>query len=200
MACGRSSTRCVAPYPRGDVENHKLSQTQNCRHVCGKSLDALWQLEKAHTRVPQWHARMDPKVKKQTEAGYDSDEPPNLVPFKNKNKSGPGARRAITHDDGNDTDGSMPSLQTVSDSDDEDGDEFESEEESGVEDDSEASDSEYDTDDEDQLREMFREAMDTAAATPDFFDPRAAASEFDTLAADRKGNPFIKMLGNLRGE
>ena len=69
-----------------------------------------------------------------------------------------------------------------------------------VEDDSEASDSDYDTDDEDQLREMFREAMDTAAATPDFFDPRAAASEFDAMAADRKGNPFIKMLGNLRGE
>ncbi len=132
-----------------------------------------------------------------------------MVPFKNKNKNGkssgvkPGGPRAITAGDGNTTDGSMPSLQTVSDSSDEAtdfdsdfGDDDDDNDDEGSEDET---DSDYDTDDEDQLREMFREAMDTAAAAPDFYDPRAEAADFDALAEDRQGNPFIKLLGSLRG-
>ena len=58
----------------------------------------------------------------------------------------------------------------------------------------------YDTDEEDMLRDMLREAMDTAMATPDFFDTKNDAPEFDALAEERKGNPFLKLLGSLRGK
>lgn len=149
---------------------------------------------------------MEVKPKQPTDADYDSDEPPGLVPFKSKNTKNStaksGGRLAITDGLDDDSDGSMPSLQTVSDSSEEESDynsEFEDDDDS-EEDSEEEPDSEYDTDDEDQLREMFREAMDTAAATPDFFDPRALAADFDALAQERKGNPFIKLLGSLRGK
>lgn len=190
------------------LNNGTHPPVQNYQQICGVSIDVLWGLERAHHRIPQWHARLNPKEKKPTEPDFDDDEPPGMVPFKSKSKNGkssgakPGGPRAITAGDGNTTDGSMPSLQTVSDSSDEETD-FDSDGDDGLEDDDEEedddTDTDYDTDEEDEIRDLLREAMDTAAATPDFFDPRAEAPDFDALAEDRRGNPFIKLLGSLRG-
>ncbi len=105
-------------------------------------------------------------------------------------------RLAIT--DGDDSEGSMPSLQTVSDSS-EDEEDLSSDEEDGEGEEEEDSDEEYDEEAEDQLREMLREAMDIAAADPDFYDPRREANDFKEMAEDKKGNPFLKLLGSLRG-
>ena len=104
---------------------------------------------------------------------------------------------AITH--GDESDDSMPSLQTVSDSsDEEDMDEGDNDDD----DDDEGSESDtsegYDTDEEDALRDWLREAMDTAVASPDFYN-QGPAPEFNALAEERKGNPFLKLLGSLRG-
>jgi hypothetical protein len=94
----------------------------------------------------------------------------------------------------------MPSLQTVSssseadDSDDSDyfseiGSDGDGGEESG-----------WDTDEEEDLKFMLREAMAAAVNLPEFTDPKAHLPELDALAEERKDNPFLKLLGSLRGE
>ncbi|KAF9010573.1 hypothetical protein BDQ17DRAFT_1346459 [Cyathus striatus] len=68
--------------------------------------------------------------------------------------------------------------------------------------DSEEEDSEdegYDTEQEDEIRDLLREAMDTAHEA-DWFESSNAPAEIDPfLQEDRKGNPFLKLLGSLRG-
>lgn len=107
---------------------------------------------------------------------------------------------AITNGEtGDESDGSMPSLQTVSDSSEEsEGSDYGDDDDDDDDDSEEESDDDYDEEDEDQLKDMMREAWDTATAT-DFFSYNADPQEFDAMAEDRKGNPFIKLLGSLRG-
>ncbi len=89
----------------------------------------------------------------------------------------------------------MPALQDVSESD-----------ESGTEDytdsdndDDDDDESEYDTDEEDEIRDMLREAMDTAVDA-DWFSSNDQPSPVDPFEQeDKKGNPFLKLLGSLRG-
>ena len=103
---------------------------------------------------------------------------------------------ALTNEEDDDN-ASMPSLESVSDTSD-DFTEEESEEES-EEEEEDSDDSDYDTDEEDEMRQMFREAMDEYHQNPDFFDPTKEIDEGIT-PEDRKGNPFMKLLGNLRGK
>lgn len=105
---------------------------------------------------------------------------------------------AIT--EGYDSDGSMPSLQTVSDSSEDDMGFMTDEDEDEDEEDDETDDeSDFDEEFEDHIRDMVREAMDIAQADPDFNDPRRQASVFEDMSADKKDNPFLKLLGSLRG-
>ncbi|KZT72233.1 hypothetical protein DAEQUDRAFT_723437 [Daedalea quercina L-15889] len=163
--------------------------------VSGKEPDELWQLDEIKQITPQWHAVKAPKGN----SAYDSDD--DDMPKRSLVKSKGGKKKtplAITMGDDDDSDGSMPSLQTVSDSSDEQASD-EDYSDYDDEDDEDEDGSGYDTDEEDMLRDMLREAMDTAMATPDFFDSKGAAPEFDALADERKGNPFLKLLGSLRG-
>ena len=172
------------------------SVLQNYQAVSGKTIDALWGLDDVRNRKPSWHA--SPTASKKTDKGYDSDEPPTLVAFDGAKKGSKGASKKLAITDGNESDNSMPSLQTVSDSsDDEDYDNSSSEEEESDEDSDE--DSEYDEEEEDRLRDMWREAMDIVAADETYADPRSDAPDFQQAAADKKENPFIKLLGGLRG-
>ena len=114
-----------------------------------------------------------------------------------KRKGGKAAALAIT--DGDESDDSMPSLQTVSDSSDEDDEYDDDEDDDDYDSNGPDSEDDYDTDEEDELRDMLREAMDTAVASSDFYNLRGPAPDFDALAEDRKGNPFLKLLGSLRG-
>ncbi|KAH8107794.1 hypothetical protein BXZ70DRAFT_997460 [Cristinia sonorae] len=164
----------------------------NYEQATGKYIDELWRIDDLHERIPQWHA-FNINVTKD-ELGYDSDGPPSMVPLKKKGGKKP---MAITNGEaGNDSDGSMPSLQTVSDTSDAESDFDDSEYD--TDDEVDDSEEEYDEEDEDQLRDMLREAMDTAHAA-EFFGHNADPAEFENMAADRKGNPFIKLLGSLRG-
>ncbi|KAG2153717.1 uncharacterized protein EDB93DRAFT_1081918 [Suillus bovinus] len=182
----------------------------NYQSVSNMSIDTLWQLDEALRRTPQWSAFYVPHF-----AGQDSDSDDggnlSLIPVKSKGgKKGGGHKRpskkllAITDGRGDDeSDGSMPDLQSVSDtSDDSDDDMVDSDQNFGDEDDDSdeyETESEYDSDEDEQYRNMLREAMDTAMAIPEFFDAKTEVPEFEAIAEEKKGNPFLKLLGSLRG-
>ena len=90
-------------------------------------------------------------------------------------------------------------MQTVSDSSSEDG--FDDDDDDDSDDDgSEETDEEaYDEDEEDQMREYLREAMDIVTADPDFSDPHRDATDFKEMSEHKQDNPFLKLLGSLRG-
>ena len=126
----------------------------------------------------------------------DEDDPPALVPVSSRRK---GSRRlAITSGDGSDSADSMPELQSVSDTDDydDDDDDDDDDENRDVDD----PDSGYDTEEEDEIREMVKEAMFIAREVDFLNAGDNIPSEIDPfLQEDRKGNPFLKLLGSLRG-
>ena len=67
----------------------------------------------------------------------------------------------------------------------------------GSDDDDDESD--YDEELAEEYREWHREAMEMAQVDPDWHDPRKAAATFDDMAAGKQDNPFLKLLGSLRG-
>lgn len=179
---------------------------QNYKATSGVSIDSLWRLDEAHRRIPQWSAFYMPNLRIYES---DSDDEQLSMPLskstgqkRSGGKKKPKKLLAIT--DGradDDSNSSMPELQSVSDSSDEnDEDIFVSENDEEEESDEEEDESDYDSEEEEVYRTMLREAMDTAMAIPDFFDPKSTVPEFDALAEERKGNPFLKLLGSLRGE
>ena len=105
----------------------------------------------------------------------------------------------VTHGDHVPTDSDMPSLQSLSGTDntedDDDDDEVHLDED---EDDVGDDESGYDTEEEDEIREFLREAMDTAHEA-DWLSGSNLPKEIDPFEGDRKGNPFLKLLGSLRG-
>lgn len=158
-------------------------------------------------QAPQWHAHYFSGS--YTDSDYDSDGGPNLAPVKYNGKQGTGAARgnvrAITNGDPYEIDDSPPPLQSDSCS---DGDDLGSlyddltSESYGSESDDDGSETEssYDTDEEDMVRDMVREAMDAAHTAPGVLDPNSDAPEFEALAEERRDNPFLKLIGSLRGE
>lgn len=146
----------------------------------------MWQLKGVFDYAPQWSAHATlPDIGEDS----DSDE------FGSRGNKGRKKKTlAITAGNAS-SDGSMPGLQSVSNtSDDDDGDDDDSEYETEYE----SSDDGYNTEEEDEIREMYREAMD-AAHEADWFDANVPAGVDPFLQEDRKGNPFLKILGSLRG-
>jgi hypothetical protein len=129
------------------------------------------------------------------DSDYDSDDPPALTPF-SKRKKRP---LAITNGLTNNSDDSMPDLQSVSNSSDESESISESDEDDDGDEDEDSDDSGYDTEQEDEMRDWLREAMDTAHEA-DWLDTTNAPAEIDPFQDDRKGNPFLRLLGSLRGK
>ena len=130
----------------------------------------------------------------------DSDAPwkmTALVKKGDKKKS----RLAITSGSG-DSDSSMPGLQSVSNTSGDDDDEDDDDDSSDYESDEESEDDQagYNTEEEDDNRDMLREAMDIAHEA-DWMAGTDLPPEIDPfLQEDRKGNPFLKLLGSLRGQ
>jgi hypothetical protein len=158
------------------------------------NINTLWQLDDVVNYTPQWHAYYIPI----SGGDSDTDSPPALVQrSKSKGKS-ERKRLAITSGELSDPYDSMPDLQSVSNSSE---DENDSDEDSGSDEDEESDEeSEYDEEQEDELRDLRREAMDFVSEIPGFFDPKSEiGKEFDTFQEERKGNPFLKILGSLRG-
>ncbi|KIP10936.1 hypothetical protein PHLGIDRAFT_125248 [Phlebiopsis gigantea 11061_1 CR5-6] len=172
----------------------------NYQGICGKTVEDLWGLSDLKHRAPAWHGYFIPTA---GDAGKDQDDdgPPALVPYSGNGKQGKGGKKPLAITSGHDSDGgSMPSLQTVSDSSDDmdyvsEDDDDDDDGEFGTDDE----DSEFDEECEDHIRDMVREAMDIAQADPDFNDPRRQAAVFEDMSAEKKDNPFLKLLGSLRG-
>jgi len=168
------------------------------------SIDTLWQLDEALHRTPQWSAIYVPYL-----AGYDSESDnegsSSLVKSKGGKRRSPPKRppkKMLAITDGrvdDESDDSMPSLQSLSDSDESEDDMLDLDNFDDDDDSDDETESGYDTDEEEQYRTMLREAMDTAMAIPEFFDAKTEIPEFEAMAEERKGNPFLKLLGSLRG-
>lgn len=154
-------------------------------------MEELWQLDDETRRVPHW--------------GVSEGKAMPLVPYKAGKSQGGKKKKTLTitngPNGGYNSDDSMPSLETVSDSSEEEAEEEEESEwsddyEEGSEDDD--NESGYDTEEEEYMRDLLREAMDRAHANPDFMDNTKPFTDAQ-LADERKDNPFIKLLGSLRG-
>ncbi|KAF8623087.1 hypothetical protein AX15_006499 [Amanita polypyramis BW_CC] len=163
----------------------------NYKSVSGKEIDLLWGLSGAGT-VPQWHPFY---------ILYEPDSDDDEVMENRKALVLTKKRLASVEEDSDDsTPSSMPSLQTVSGSSEasEDGDSDDSVNSSS---DEYADDgSGYDTGEEEELYDMSRAAMDIAHEA-DFCDTADLNIDFNPLSQrdDYLDNPFIKLLGSLKG-
>jgi hypothetical protein len=170
---------------------------KNYKDVSGKDIDSLWELTDALAPSPQWHSYYVPDLKGGSD--YDSDDPPGLSPLSKGKKKG-SKRLAITNGPANDSDDSMPELQSVSNSSDEVESDYDTDSDDNDDNEEDSDDSGYDTEQEDEIRDLLREAMDTAHEA-DWLHSANVPSEIDPfLQEDRKGNPFLRLLGSLRGE
>ncbi|KAG9316615.1 hypothetical protein JVU11DRAFT_2669 [Chiua virens] len=159
----------------------------NYEAASGLSINSLWQLDGALSRTPQWSSFYMPDL-----CAYDSDSDgeqplmPRLKSTGHRRSSGrkkPKKFLAIKDVEDDDNDSSMPELQSVSDS------SGESDEDIFVSDTDKKVESEYDdeSDYDSEEEELYRTIT------------KATVPEFDALAEERKGNPFLKLLGSLRG-
>lgn len=158
---------------------------KNYKAVSGVDIDSLWALEHELFRpTPQWRV-----IDLKRGSGDDDGQ-------SNGGKKKP---LAITAGDDDDDDDGMPPLQDVSDS---ESDEYsDSDSEEGSDDDADSDDTGYDTDHEDAIRDMLRTAMDSAAQADWLNAETQVNPDLDPLGdeEERKGNPFLKLLGSLRG-
>lgn len=135
-------------------------------------------------QTPQFHGYYIPG------ADEESEKVPGAFPSRSSRQV------PLVGTEGSDSDDDMPELQSVSHSSSDDG--HDSSCEWGSDDDHWDED-DWDTEDEEGVNEYIREMMDVGMEHPDFLDPRAPIPEFDKYAEERKDNPFLKLLGSLRG-
>ncbi|KAI0305730.1 hypothetical protein B0F90DRAFT_1700505 [Multifurca ochricompacta] len=155
--------------------------------VTNMDLDTLWQVEDEFQRVPRWSTTVSPD-KHYTKA---------MPVFPDRKRIG-GGSETLQITDGNESEpSSMPPLEDASDLASSDsaaakwGHIEESEDESSYFDGEESS--VYDSEEEAELRDLLREAMDIASAHPEVFEERK------TLKERSNDNQFLKALGALRG-
>lgn len=141
-------------------------------------------------------------MKRPSPNGYDSDAEdngrPNLLTSKaNKDVKKPLAITNFAADGDTDYE-DMPGLQTVSNSSDDYSSADESDSDVDYIDDDSDDESGYNTEQEDQIRELLREAMDIAHEGG-WFNTSEQPAEPVNVDASRDSNPFLKLLGSLRG-
>lgn len=183
--------------PTGLTKLYKdSSYSQNYEAASGQKLDDLWGLTGCFERKPRW-APYRPKLDF-SDSEDDNDAVPGLAPVRRRGGNKKDPLQITTGDD--ESDASMPSLRSISDSSADTSEaEEEAEEESEYEDEDEDDEYEYDSDDEENFKDMLRDAMNTATGIPGIFDPKVPKDELEALPEDKKDNPFLKLLGSLRG-
>jgi len=154
--------------------------------MSGLDIDTLWDLgARFREQTPQFHGYYIP----------GADEEPEKVPGAFPSRSS--RQVPLATPVGDESDDEMPALQSVSHSSSDDDRESGSEWGSG---DDHWDEDDWDTEDEEGVNEYIREMMTVGMEHPDFLDPRAPIPEFDKYAEERKDNPFLKLLGSLRGD
>jgi hypothetical protein len=152
--------------------------------VSGLDIDTLWDLKaRFKEQTPQFHGYYIPGADEESEKVV-----PGAFPARSSRQV-PGPNVPL-----DDSDDEPPELQSVSQS--SEGSRSDSEWESG---DEHWDDDDWDTEDEEEIIEHYREMMKVGMEHPDFLDPRVPIPEFDKYAEERKDNPFLKLLGSLRG-
>jgi hypothetical protein len=149
-------------------------------------LDMLWQMEDEFLRVPKWSTKVAPNRRNAKAATVFPEKKPT------------GSRATLQTSDGHDSDpSSLPPLEEASvyTSDSaaaslEDADESEN----GFSDSDGEESSVYDSEEEAELRDLLREAMDIASAHPEIFEEKKVFEE------QSNDNQFLKALGALRGK
>ncbi len=171
---------------------------QNYQTVSGKDADALWGLSENFNYAPQWTSYFIPTL---GDLESDNNGPPGLTMAKRKNTKTTGTLRISNGAASSlSCDSDMPPLQSFSETsaDDEDDDDSllgEKEDEGD-----ETDENGYNTEEEDEIREFVREAMDVAHEA-DWLSGADLPKEIDPFEQeDHKGNPFLKLLGSLRGQ
>lgn len=153
--------------------------------MSGHDIDTLWDLNvRLKERTPQFHGYYIPR------ADEESEKVPGAFPSRSVRQL-PGINAAPEG-----SDDEMPELQSVSESSSEEDAGWASERDS---DDDHWDEDDWDTEDEEGMNEYYREMMKVGMEHPDFLDPRVPIPEFDKYSEERKGNPFLKLLGSLRG-
>ncbi|KAF5389386.1 hypothetical protein D9757_004247 [Collybiopsis confluens] len=157
----------------------------NYKRYSGKSIDSLWDLsEILNQPSPGWHSYGH-------RTGASNGHGPSGTTVNSNNNKKP---LAITN--GGETDDEIPPLQDVSDSDSEEEAEWSDSDSDGGE---LGDGSEDDESQEDELRALVHEAMKAASAV-NWNEPVEYTPGLDPFTADdRKGNPFLNLLGSLRG-
>jgi hypothetical protein len=160
---------------------------QNYISISGLGIDALWQLEDAANRKSNYEI------------------PTGRAPVKKQDK--PAKPLALTNGVDDDSDDSMIQLMSVSNSDDvdddTDSDDDESDDDEKFDDDDDDDDDElgYDTEEENKIRDLLREAMDAAYETNWLESEPNKPEETDSFNKENiEGNYFLKLLDSLRGE
>ena len=154
--------------------------------MSGLDIDTLWDLKaRFKEQTPQFHGYYIP----------GADEEPDKVPgaFPSRSSRQVPLPSAVEEE----SDDEMPDLQSVSHSSLDDDRGEDSEWGSG---DDHWDEDDWDTEDEEGVNEYIREMMSVGVEHPDFLDPRIPIPEFDKYAEERKDNPFLKLLGSLRGD
>lgn len=176
---------------------------QNYKQQSGNDdeLDDIWGIADDLNFTSRWSGALTKK-----KGGYDSDSDddrpgPLAVARSNKKSSGGKPRLALKNHAEPDSDGSMPGLQSVSNTSDEAGFNDDDSSDDGDEYDSGESepDTEYDDDEDEERREFIKEAMEIAANFDYYGEDISPDLNPYQQDEDRKGNPFLKLLGSLRG-
>ena len=160
---------------------------QTYKAVANLDLDTLWQVEDEFLRVPHWGPTVSPDKRAPKAVSVSPDQ------------QKPYGDRAASHvPDGGNSEESMPELIEASDpSDDVSGDsvaDHDHKSEDGASDLDGEDRNGYDSEEEAELQDLEREAMDIAIAHPDIFEEKKA---FEERSND---NQLLKALGALRGK
>ncbi|ESK96615.1 hypothetical protein Moror_6835 [Moniliophthora roreri MCA 2997] len=173
---------------KADVLNNMWKTiNMNYKNASGRNIDNLWGLKAAIKPTPNWHTYHITGLAGEFES---DDEDDGAAPRAAGKK---GKKKPLAIEPAYESDDSMPPLQDVSDTDDDWSDSDDSSDDSDNEGDDESG---YNTDEEDELREMLREAMDTVH---DAEWSNAKGDTEDPAQDEYKGNPFLKLLSSLRG-
>ncbi len=159
--------------------------------VAKLDLDTLWQVEDEFLRVPHWSTTVSP----------DKRTPKAASVFPDQQKID-GSRAALQVPGGGNSEGSMPGLLVASSiaSSDTSSNSVAASADLDDKSEDEASDldgeerDEYDSEEEAELQDLEREAMDIASAHPEIFEEKKGLEERSN------DNQLLKALGALRGK
>lgn len=185
----------IAFYSTGVNHPHFL---QNYRKGTGMELDSLWQLTKARKRTPHWNPIFVSKSDLQGDSDSEYEVPKGLKSAVTAARSQ--RNKPLTLTRGEDDFSDLPGLESASDSSDEESSTESSNDDNGSNAESVSyveSEEEYDSDLEDDFRQWARDALELNIQAPEIFNGHFQ-SEAD-LADEKTKNPFMKLLGALRG-